>query len=100
MMWSEGRAGLAGALRVLQGAATILVLSLAGPGSGLAQPAAATKAAPVGALQLERRVVATAADSRAEPSLLSLAGEWCAADRVIDRVMVEVSRCCSGASVD
>jgi hypothetical protein len=42
MMWSEGRAGLASALRVLRGAATILVLSLAGSGSGLAQPAAAT----------------------------------------------------------
>ena len=63
MMWGEGRAGLAGALRALQGAATILVLSLAGAGGGLAQPAAATKAAPGSALQLERRVVATAVDA-------------------------------------
>lgn len=63
MMWGEDRAGLAGALlRVLQGAATILVLLLAAAGSALAQPAPATKPAPGGALQLERRVVATAAD--------------------------------------
>jgi quinohemoprotein ethanol dehydrogenase len=42
MMWSEGRVGLAGALRILRGAATILVLSLAG--AALSQAPATTAA--------------------------------------------------------